>query len=218
MSVVPSDRRAAVVALRLSDGGVKNLKWLYRGLEVGGSGEARDILAPGYGRLEVISGPDVTAAALVGSIARLAADDDVATVDVVLVVHGLSGRLQFGRDEVRTVAAIADDLRASGASPKLRLLYSSACFGATHADAFVAAGFTAVIGAKQKNTTGLSEFRRFLRAWVGGTPAAVALHAADKPVPRWFWDTVAKVAGRMQHVDSNKELAGDGTVTISSPA
>ena len=218
MSTVERDRRAVVVALRLSAGGAANLKWLYRGLEAGGAREARQILAPGYRVVEVVDGSDVTAASLVGSIARLAADDTIDVVDVVLVVHGLSGRLEFSRDEVRTAASIADDLTASGAAPKLRLMYSSACYGATHAGPLLGAGFTTVIGAKKKNTTGLSEFRALLRAWVAGTSAGAALAGADKPVPRWFWDTVARVAGRMSKVDSHKELAGDPGITISSAA
>jgi len=218
VSTVGRDRRAVVVALRLSDGGVAKLKWLYRGLETGGAHEARQILAPGYRVVEVLGGADVTAASLVGSISRLAADDEVDVVDVVLVIHGLSGRMQFSRDEVRTAASVGDDLKASGASPKLRLLYSSACYGATHAAPLLGAGFTTVIGAEQKNTTGLSEFRRLLHAWVAGTPAGEAMAGADKPVPRWFWDTVARVAGRMRKVNSHKQLAGDPAITITSPA
>jgi hypothetical protein len=213
---VERDRRAVLVALRLSDGGVERLKWLYRGLEAGGAREAERILGSGYGAVEVMSGGAVTAPRLVERIGQLGARPDVDAVDVVLVVHGLRGRLQFGRGEVRDAGDLAADLRATGASPKLRLLYSSACYGATHADAFVEAGFRTVIGALEQNTTGLSEFRRFLRAWVGGTSASVALGAADRPVPRWFWDTTARIAGRLRHVNSRKRLRGDGALVISA--
>ncbi|MGD9703299.1 MAG: hypothetical protein AB7Q42_16985 [Acidimicrobiia bacterium] len=214
---IDRDRRAALIALRLSDGGIEKLKWLYRGLELGGAREAKQILAPGYGQVVLLSGAALTGDAFVREIDRLASDEDVDVVDVILVVHGLNGRLQFSTTDVRTAADLAAQLRAAGASPKLRLLYSSACFGATHAQPFLDAGFSTVIGALEKNTTGLSEFRRLLRAWVGGATATAALDAADRPVQRWFWDTTAKLAGRLKHVNSRKQLAGDGELVITTP-
>lgn len=207
--------RVAVVALRLSDGGMKELKWLYRGLEVKGADAARRILEPAYRDVVVVQGQGLTSASLVDQVARLAADDAVRAIDVVLVVHGLRGRLHFGEDDVRPAAEVAARLRESGAGPKLRLLYSSACFGATHAEPMVGAGFSTVIGAEQKNTTGYSEFRSLLAAWTDGATAAAALRRSDRPVPRWCWDMAARVFGRMRHVNSHKRLAGDPMLVIS---
>jgi len=201
---IDRDRRAALVALRLSDGGIEKLKWLYRGLELGGAREAKQILAPGYREVALLSGPALTGDGLVAAIKRLTASEDIDAVDVILVAHGLNGRLQFSQGDVCSVA------------PKLRLLYSSACFGATHAQQFLGAGFSTVIGALEKNTTGLSEFRRLLRAWVGGATAGAALDLADRPAQRWFWDTAAKVAGRLKRVNSRKQLGGDPGITIAT--
>ena len=214
---VDRERRAALIALRLSDGGIDKLKWLYRGLEVGGAREAKQILAPGYREVVLLSGPALTGNGLVDAITRLTTSDDIDAVDVILVAHGLNGRLQFSPGEVRTAAELAAQLRAAGASPKLRLLYSSACFGATHSQQFLGAGFSTVIGALEKNTTGLSEFRRLLSAWVNGADAAAALDLADRPAQRWFWDTTAKVVGRLKRVNSRKQLAGDPNLTLSAP-
>jgi hypothetical protein len=214
---VDRDRRAVLIALRLSDGGIEKLKWLYRGLEAGGAREARQILAPGYREVVLLSGPALTGIGLVAAITKLTTSEDIDAVDVILVAHGLNGRLQFSEGDVCTAADLATRLRAAGAAPKLRLLYSSACFGATHAQPFLGAGFSTVIGALEKNTTGLSEFRRLLRAWVGGASAGAALDVADRPAQRWFWDTAAKVAGRLKRVDSRKQLAGDPGVTIATP-
>lgn len=214
---VDRDRRAALIALRLSDGGIEKLKWLYRGLEAGGAREAKQILAPGYREVVLLTGPALTGDGLVDALRRLTASEDIDAVDVILVAHGLTGRLQFSRDHVCAVADLARQIRVAGAAPKLRLLYSSACFGATHAEQFLGAGFSTVIGALEKNTTGLSEFRRLLRAWVGGASAGAALDIADRPVQRWFWDTAAKVAGRLKRVNSRKQLDGDPDVTIATP-
>ena len=214
---VDRERRAALIALRLSDGGIEKLKWLYRGLEAGGAREAKQILAPGYGEVMLLSGPALTSRGLVDAITRLTTSEDIDAVDVILVAHGLNGRLQFSRGDVCTAADLATQLRAVGAAPKLRLLYSSACFGATHAEQFLGAGFSTVIGAVEKNTTGLSEFRRLLRAWVRGESAGAALGIADRPAQRWFWDTAAKVAGRLKRVNSRKQLDGDPGVTIATP-
>lgn len=214
--MVDRGHRVALVALRLSDGGIDRLKWLYRGLEAKGGSEAVRILSPAYREVVIVKGRAVTSTALVERLAALAADDEVAAVDLILVVHGLRGRLHFGDDDVRPAAEIAARLREVGAGPKLRLLYSSACFGATHADAMLGAGFTTVIGAEQKNTTGYSEFRRLLTEWVGGSTAGQALARSDRPAPRWFWDMTARVLGRMRHVNSRKRLAGDLALTINA--
>lgn len=215
-SDVDRDRRAAIVALRLSEGGVPQFKWLYRQLEQRGASEAARILTPAYRDVVVMNDDRLTSATLVARLAGLAADAEVDAVDLVLVVHGLRGRLQFSADDVRPAPELAARLAESGAGPKLRLLYSSACFGATHADALLGAGFSAVIGAEQKNTTGYSEFRRLLAEWTGGATAADAVARSDRPVPRLFWDVVARVLGRMRHVNSRKRLAGDPTVTIAT--
>ena len=138
---VDRDRRAALIALRLSDGGIEKLKWLYRGLEAGGAREAKQILAPGYREVVLLSGPALTGNGLVDAITRLTTSEDIDAVDVILVAHGLNGRLQFSQGDVCTAADLATQLRAAGAAPKLRLLYSSACFGATHAEQFLGAGF-----------------------------------------------------------------------------
>jgi hypothetical protein len=173
---VTTPQRAIVVAVRLSDAGRKELKWLYRGLEEGAELDLHQQLDRHYDAVEVISG-------------------DVCTPDALV---------ELGRR-----------LAAGGASPKLRLLYSTACYGQSHAAPLVAAGFSAVVGSKGKNTNGLSEFRKLLTQWTEGKTITEAVHRADRPIPRMFWDVIARLNGFRQ-VDSEKVITGDGALTIST--
>jgi hypothetical protein len=212
---VSTDQRAVVVAIRLRDAGRKQLKWLYRGLEEGAELDLHQQLDRHYDEVEVVSGDECTPEALVQRVLAAAARDDLTTLDVITVVHGAPGELDFAKDLSIKASDLAHRLASAGAGPKLRLLYSTACYGQSHAAPLVAAGFSTVIGSKGKNTNGLSEFRKLLTQWTEGKTVQEAVHRADRPIPRMFWDLVARLNGFRQ-VDSQKVVTGDPMITISS--
>jgi hypothetical protein len=212
---VSTDQRAVVVAIRLSDAGRKQLKWLYRGLEHGAELDLHQQLDKHYDAVEVVSGDACTPDALVERIVTAAQRAELTTLDVITVVHGGPGELEFSGDLSIKASDLGRRLAADGAGPKLRLLYSTACYGESHAAPLVAAGFSAVIGSKGKNTNGLSEFRKLLTEWTEGKSVEEAVHRADRPLPRMFWDFVARLNGFRQ-VDSQKVVTGDPTITISA--
>ena len=212
---VSTDQRAVVVAIRLSDAGRKQLKWLYRGLEDGAQLDLHQQLDKHYDAVEVVSGDACTPDALVERIVATTERPELTTLDVITVVHGGPGELEFSSDLSIKATDLAQRLAAAGAGPKLRLLYSTACYGESHAAPLVAAGFSAVIGSKGKNTNGLSEFRALLTQWSEGKTVGEAVHHADRPIPRMFWDVIARLNGFRQ-VDSEKVITGDKTITISS--
>src|SRR6187397_2021582 len=178
------DRRAVLAVMRVSGAGKKKLAPLYRGIEAVEEPRLRTELATGYWIIDVEVGDGVTSAEFVARLNALAARSDVDAVDVILSTHGRPYEVVFTRDDCPTSADLAPKI----ANPKLRLLYDTCCFGRSHSEAFLAAGFDAVVGAKGENTNGWSEFHRLLRSWQAGEPISTAVKAGDRVVPRMFWD------------------------------
>lgn len=83
------------------------------------------------------------------------------------MLHGLPDKLVFADGGVKT-PALAGEIKALSLAEKLRLVYSTACFGLSHADDFVKAGFTAAVGAKAVNANAAAEFPLLLAQWGGG--------------------------------------------------
>jgi hypothetical protein len=216
---IATENRAALVAIRLHDAGPKNLKWLYRGLEVAANAKVKQILDPAYqNSVQLLSGDNVTSANFLDALDALGNNASCTAIDVVLVTHGGPGNIVFasGVDEISS-AALGAALATSAAQPKLRLMYTTACYGATDAADLLAAGFNSVVGAKLKNANSLSEFQPLLQNWAGGKTIADAVAAGDRPASRMFWDMFARIGG-FHEVDSEKVVAGDPLLTVSSDA
>ena len=153
--------------------------------------------------------------------ALAAAAKKAQVIDLVLMVHGEPDNLILAGETTETIdvsaAALAHDLLATPAlKGKLRLCYSTACFGYSHAQALLGAGFTTVIGAKGVNANSATEMPTLLKHWTGGETIADALRRADDPVLRMISDAVAR--RNFSDVNSQKELLGSESLTIDSPA
>src|SRR3954470_2499069 len=118
---VSTDQRAVIVGVRLSDAGRKQLKWLYRGLEEGAELDLHQQLDHHYDEVEVTSGDGCTPDALVERIVAASQRPDLSTLDVITVVHGSPGELDFADGVEIGATDLARRLAAAGAGPKLRL-------------------------------------------------------------------------------------------------
>jgi hypothetical protein len=177
-------------------------------------------LAKRYDVVETLVGPQATRAAIVETV-RSVATADCQALDLILMVHGepdtlvLAGHDGQGTDEVLAVDLASDLVGLPELSGKLRLCYSTACFGQSHASAFLAAGFTAVIGAKAINANSATELPLLLSGWGRGDAIGSALRRADNPEVRAATDFVAHHFG-FKSVDSEKVLLGDPGTTIDT--
>ncbi len=216
---VPVPRRALLVATALSCGGTPALRPLYRLLDVGAALLGR-MLGTRYARAAVLRGGAVSRRALVAAVRLLAGSPGVVAVDVFLNVHGREASLTLADGEV-PLLALAGALRRLGTpAGKLRLVYSTACHAAHHADALRAAGFRTCLGARRINASGAVETPLFLALWARGMPAGRAIRIADHPAARRAADAVATVilraVGEKGPVDSEKVVTGDEAVTIET--
>lgn len=208
---------ALLTVTGLALGGPARLRPLYRVLDAAAAWLARR-LARAYGRAEVLRGPDATLAGVASAARRLATAGGGGALDVFLNVHARPDTVTLADGEV-PVPVLAAALAASGpARATPRLLYSTACHAAAHAPALRSAGFRACVGARGINATGGFETPVFLALWARGTPVERALRIADHPAARRPADALARLVlravGERGAVDSAKEVAGDGRLTI----
>ncbi len=211
------EARAVVVISSLAPAGRKRLKVLYRALETISAEIADHLLKPVYGTYTVLAGAKAGRSQLADAVTKAAARDDIRAIDVVVVLHGSPGRLIFddgsGKGVSVDAAAVANDLAA--ARPKLRMLYSTACYGLSHAQPLVDGGFQAACGAIGECANGPVEYPQVLSMWSHGHTLKDSVDKGDDPATRVIFDTVAKWSG-FPHANSDKEIKGTAAITIDS--
>ena len=95
------------------------------------------------------------------------------------------------------------------------MLYSTACFGLSHAQPFVDAGFAAACGATGQCANGPVEYPQVLSMWSQGNTFKDSVNKGDDPSTRRIFDAAAWLSGFRQ-ANSDKEIKGNLTVTIDS--
>jgi hypothetical protein len=217
--LVQDAERALVIVSATRLAGRENLHLLYKVIDAAGTQLARAIGEDRYDHVVTISGPEVTPDRLVAELTQGRAG--VNAVDLVLMVHGEPGEVILadadGKKQHVAVAALAAQIQAVPAPrPQLRLCYSTACFGASHNESWLEAGFRAAIGAVATNSSSGTEMPTLLHLWVTGHTVKDALQHADNDVVRKAADFTAHHVLGFKDADSRKVLAGDAALTIDS--
>ncbi len=212
-----TSERALVLISSLTPAGKAKLKSLYRGLGAVSVELADLMLRPQYGRVRMLTDRAATRLAFVKAINQVAAQTQIDAVDVIVVLHGSPGRLIFddgnGKGDSVDVRDLSLDL--SPARSKLRILYSTACYGLSHAQAFLDAGFDAACGAIGECANGPVEYPQVLSMWSHGHTFKDSVNKGDDPSTRKIFDAAAWLSG-FHDANSDKEIKGDLTVTIES--
>lgn len=212
---VDRDARVLLIVSNVSHN-VDKWQWLYRWLDESAVRLGTSLMRPHYRHVAALKGGQVSRLAFVNRVRALAGQEDTSAVDVILNVHGRPDALKFAEGWVG-VADLAQEIGSLDAAHRLRLLYSTCCFGALHAPLFADAGFTAVSGARKVNTNGTFDYPTQLRRWREGRPYGAVVRAGNRAAMLAVHDGLARAFG-FPEADSYKELHGDGTITIDSPA
>lgn len=214
--VVERSQRALLVVNNTVAGGRPELRELYRFIEAAGDAVAQALCGPVYADVRSLNGSDATLAAMVSTLRGLAARTELRAIDLILNMHGAAGKLYFhgaasgvAVDEVRQQLQAAD-----GVGGKLRLLYNTSCFGATHAAAMRQAGFDTAIGGRGVVANSVTEYPAFLAAWATGSPVGPAMELANAPPLREPMDRYASERLHFSGVDSRKVVSGRADLTI----
>ncbi|HLM01315.1 MAG TPA: hypothetical protein VK400_09705 [Pyrinomonadaceae bacterium] len=212
--------RALVAIINVQDNVPKNVRWLYQFIDASGA-IASDLLAVKYGKYQKLYGGNATRARFVNALKNLGEDASVKALDVLVMIHGLDGKLVFA-DATCDTAELSAEIRALDLSNKLRLLYSTACYGFSHTGDFINAGFSAAVGAKKVNANAASEVPVLFSMWAAGSRLKDAVAKGDSSVTRRPADKAAQWFGRINKtawrddVNSEKVIIGSNGVTITS--
>src|SRR5205085_8948579 len=142
--------------------------------------------------------------AFIDTIAALGADDTIKAIDIILMLHGFDGTLCFADGEIESLA-VAHEISLLNLKAKLRMLYSTTCYGKSHAVDFVAAGFQAACGSLATNANAATEFPTVLTLWAAGKSLKNALKLGNTPLTRILQDRAAKAIG-FDDTNSDKEI------------
>ncbi|HEY9780195.1 MAG TPA: hypothetical protein V6D09_08680 [Leptolyngbyaceae cyanobacterium] len=208
------DKRALLVISNLVHGGDQKWKDLYNFLDTSGVALADTLLAGQYGNYEKLTGDQATKSEFINKLSSFDADPKIKAIDVILHLHGAKGKLVFADGNVST-ADLKKELIGHKINKKLRLLYSTACYGASHANDFVDAGFKAASGAVGVNTNSPYEYPIVLTMWASGSKFREAIAVGENPSIRVPTDVAAKLAG-FPDADSDKTLCGDSNISINT--
>lgn len=217
-------RDRSVLILFLENGGrvgsVNLPSWASRALDRFTQGYARAAVwlqaRRHYDRIVVLEEEEATAAQLW----RALLDADGATVDLLLLVHGLPGYAcghgdsQVGADFFAGLRG----LRAAGLTRfHLRAVYQMNCYGQTLAAEWLSIGAQAVNGSEGVNWLPEPSLSLFLRGWLGGRPFGEAVRESYRVASRLLglvWRPQPTRTGAAQPHDkiasSRMAVYGDG--------
>jgi hypothetical protein len=195
---------------------------LYRGLETTGRFFVEQLGGNHYAHVRKLYDQDATADNLVNALQAAAGRPGIREVDLIIMLHGEPEVLVFARDDRVKSATLGDRIADLGIAAKLRLAYSTACFGASHADDLVAAGFTAAVGARKVNANGGIEVPVFTAEWPKNRTLSEVMATAQ--TGREAQDAAAEMVGGLTgapwvgQVDSTKVIRGNGSIRITTSA
>lgn len=217
------------------------LRRVYGFVEQQGISLPSAILSQSYARILPCVGMHATLEGLEDVLRDALADPAVDEVDLLWHGHGTerdNGSHGFsmprlpGKDETFDdknfamqsvdVTTIGDMVENLDADDRLRMFYTTACYGAYLAEELVESGFSCGAGALKINTNSTLEFPIFLKNWAAFLPFGVALADAFR---RSHWrktDTGLKLLARDKErfgeADSTKRHVGDRTTNIRTNA
>lgn len=215
---VKRNERALIAVVNLSIL-AKRYQFLYRREESRAATKIRRDLAKEYVRVEIFEKTDATRANLLRAIRDAELDPSIRAIDTIIYTHGRPGEMGFIDTGFYPSSKIRDDILAleaevgseTGQHPKLRALYSDACFGATHMDDWVRAGFHVASGSIQEDTNWSMDLHRWMKAWRKGETFEFGIHRANRVWITGITDWV------ISDGNSHKLTAGETDITIETP-
>lgn len=231
---VGPQNRALIIVDEIDTGVIPELKPLYTSLEnLTIQLPHMPILINAYHEIHTLRDGDATLTRFRQVARQLAMRSDIHAIDVFMVLHGSPGALSWKDGIVHMddmlaymteVHNVAEQVIVSHMKKKFRLLYNTACFGATHRADFLRMGFDATDGAIGVNANSEVEYPSFLPLWTSGlvsfaealapTNNDAALAAADGPLVA----TGMLMNNFLKKVNSRKLLSGETNVHITTPA
>ena len=212
MAVSKSQRRLLIIS-ELPTFGRNDLKWLYQFLDASGVAIGLSMLGPHYKEVKVLKGNNATKSKFIGALKTLCTKPGTKAVDVIIQLHGAKDKLWF-RDGKVSLSRLASDIAAKKLKHRLRLLYSLACYGYSHTDDWLDAGFRTASGARKVNCNSATDYPAQLLHWAAGKSYGYCVKKGNSQPGRSIADGAAKTIG-FSDADSRKQIRGKTGLKIS---
>jgi hypothetical protein len=213
---INKDERVLIAISHLAKG---DTDYLYRFIDAAGRGTVESTLSDDYAKIVKLYDANATCAKLIAALNREGAKNSVKRIDLIVMLHGYPGRIIF-KDGSKTSILVRDEISALNIRPKLRLVYSTCCYGDSHSADFIAAGFDAAIGSKKVNAGSAVEFAPLLSLWQFDNKLCDCLAPSIPLIPSS--DAATTFYGRLTNmpwkddVDSTKVLRGNANLRMST--
>ena len=178
-----------------------------------------------YNAVHIVRGAAATRAGLANMLNEISSRTTIRAVDLVFVTHGATDEVLLA-DDRWTINEVRDRIRAGltlADRAKLRMVFSTACFGASHRTAWREAGFKTVSGSREIYADSASSYLPFLSSWAVGGTFGIAVTAANVAGVPSGWDLAASAwyvsRGRpveAGQIDSFRLMAGSTGLTIAT--
>ncbi len=223
-SVSKGQREAIIFLVDLSQGSSLERQF-YDVVEFAAISLAQASLTPNYQKVTTVQGSGSTLGGLRQALKTAASKSTVRAVDLIFVTHGLSSEVLF-RDGRKTANQVRDEITnnlTSAERNKLRMVFSTACFGTTHRTAWRNAGFRTVSGSEGIYADSALSYPAFLAAWVAGQSFSSAVGIANGIDPFRISDNAAKAwfdsknqRDLSRQVNSVRVISGSGSLKIDN--
>lgn len=198
---------------------------MYRAIEWGAQRMGQRYLRRSYRTHAVLRGSLATLDGLAKALDEATAQPGIAAVDLLVNPHGTSRKVWFddGPADCIDVCAALRGLLDSEQRRRLRAVFSTACFGMSHNDAWLRAGFAVAVGSRGIYADGMTSLPRMLAAWAAGSTVLEAAAAANAGTAMGRQDGLAaryyRRAGREEEaaaVDSTHVVDGAGAMVLTT--
>lgn len=195
-------------------------KWLYDGIESLAESIPDALVKPKYDKYVTVRGADATLDRLCKELKELA--KTCRAVDLIYVTHGSNQALVFADGAVdnsqlsgKISHALTDAERA-----RLRVVYSTACYGRSHIGGWLSSGFRAASGSRKVSADAACSYAAFLKSWADGKSFKACVQESNANVVCTNgWDAAAEAKYALLNgvsIDANsfRDAAGETALSI----
>ena len=158
---ISKNERVLIVINHIASG---DTDYLYRFIEEGARGTIQATLGDDYAKIVKLYDDNATLAKLIAALKTEGAKNSIKRIDLIVMLHGSPGKIVF-KGGSKNSSVVKNQIKALNIQTKLRLVYSTCCFGDSHSADFIAAGFDSAIGSKKVNANAAVEFGPLLSLW-----------------------------------------------------
>jgi hypothetical protein len=168
-----------------------------------------------YNKFVILSGHNADSQDFVSALKSMAAEPKIDEIDVIMHMHGSPNQTHF--NDTKSSNELQSEIQKLRIGAKLRMFYTTACYGSTHAEDMIGAGFSCAAGAVGVNANSAVEYPEFLTLWSTGTSFRECIEKSrNRNLSKPFETKAAKMG--FNDVNSDKKVYGNGNLKITMNA